>query len=396
MNILRSILISVFILLVACNSADKKSNKYIEFNKEIQLKYAPDRRVAIYSVSVEMKKDTMFLTGETTNPLALNELLSILKQDAIIFKNNVELLPNATVGDLKYAIVTNSIANIRSEPNHAGELATQAILGTELKVYKNDDNFYLVQTPDAYISWVDDGGITVMNENDFLAWKNSKKIIYTQIVGNVYEDETFNTIISDIVLGAQLKLVAMQKTSYLVQFPDGRIGYVKNTEARLYDEWITNLTPSKELIETYARTFLGSPYLWGGTSSKGMDCSGFVKTVYLMNGFVTPRDASQQINAGKVVDENLKFEGLEKGDLMFFGKKAEGDKKQRVTHVGIWLGNGKQEYIHASERVRINSADANSTVYNAYLVTHYLGSRRYLGVKDLLISNLKNDYISSN
>ncbi|SFS31920.1 C40 family peptidase [Lutibacter maritimus] len=389
MSTLKNFIIGTFIILIGCNTATKNIDQYVQYNKNIQLKYAPDRRVALYTVAIEMKNDTLFLSGETNNAEAVNELITKLKHDKVVFKNNVDILPNATIATLKYAIVNNSIANIRSNPNHAAELATQAILGTELKVFKYDDYFYLVQTPDGYISWVDAGGITLMDATTFLAWQQAKKVIYTQIVGNVYEDEACTTIMSDIVIGAQLKLINQQKSRYQVQFPDGRIGYIKNNEASLYDDWIANVTPSKELIETYARSFLGSPYLWGGTSSKGMDCSGFVKTVYLMNGFVIPRDASQQIYAGKVVDENLTFEGLEKGDLLFFGAKADGDKKQRVTHVGIWLDNGKKEYIHASERVRINSADVNSPVYNEYLVTHYLGSKRYLGVNDTLITNLK-------
>ena len=108
-----------------------------------------------------------------------------------------------------------------------------------------------------------------------------------------------------------------------------------------------------------------------------------------MNGFIIPRDASQQINAGKTVDSNLAFEGLEKGDLLFFGRKATSDKNQRVTHVGIWLGNNKMEFIHASGNVHINSMDEIQPNYDEFNKNRYLGSKRYLNVKDEKIINLK-------
>ncbi|MDZ7612806.1 MAG: NlpC/P60 family protein [Flavobacteriaceae bacterium] len=105
-----------------------------------------------------------------------------------------------------------------------------------------------------------------------------------------------------------------------------------------------------------------------------------------MNGYVIPRDASQQIFAGKVVDPHMKFEGLEKGDLLFFGNKASAEKKQKVTHVGIWLGGG--EFIHASKQVRISSIDPASALFDKTNQERYLGSRRYLDQKDPQIQNL--------
>ena len=110
-----------------------------------------------------------------------------------------------------------------------------------------------------------------------------------------------------------------------------------------------------------------------------------------MNGFIIPRDASQQVNAGQIVDANLQFEGLEKGDLLFFGKKATPEKRQRVTHVGIWLGNGKGEFIHASGNVHISSIDDYQPNYDEFNKNRYLGSKRYLGVKDDLIIDLKEN-----
>lgn len=377
------------VLFYSCETDENSIQSFENLNDSIKIKYAPDKRVAIYNVSLEEKGDVLVLKGETDNAAAIEELRKVIATKGSKFEDKVTVLPDAVVGDEKYAIANNSVCNLRGNAKHSAELATQVVLGTKLKVLKKEGSFTLVQTPEKYIAWVDNGGIQLVNKKKLEEWLDSGLVIYSKTTGNLYQDKDFTIILADIVLGGKVKLKEELTNSYKIQLPDGRIGFVKKVEAQIYSSWLENLNPSQEGIENYAKSLLGSPYLWGGTSSKAVDCSGFVKTVYLMNGFVTPRDASQQIFAGKIVDENLKFEGLEKGDLLFFGSKATEIKKQRVTHVGIWLGNGKKEFIHSSGRVKLNSVDSSSNIYDEGNVNRYLGSRRYLGVEDSLIIDLK-------
>jgi len=383
----------VSILFFSCTTTQTQDlSKYQNINDSIKKEYAPDKRVAIYDITINKNQNKIVLKGESDQPEAVEALKQKLTGNNIQIIDSVLILPDASVGETKYAVVNNSVANIRSKGKHSGELATQAILGTGLKVLKIVGSFYLIQTPDAYISWVDHGGVTLMNENEYLTWNEAIKIIYTQTWGYSYQGKNTNSIkVSDLVLGAQLKLLSDEGKFYKVEYPDKRIGFVKKSESELYNKWIEEVKPSGELIEKYAYDFIGAPYLWGGTSTKGMDCSGFTKTVFLMNGFIIPRDASQQINAGLDVDPNLKFENLQKGDLMFFGRKATDSTKQRTTHVGIWLGNGKGEFIHEASQVRLSSINPKSEYYDKANTNRYLGSRRYLGVKDKMITDLKTD-----
>uniref|UniRef100_UPI00259BDE0E C40 family peptidase n=1 Tax=uncultured Polaribacter sp. TaxID=174711 RepID=UPI00259BDE0E len=386
MKLLIPFLFFFLIALVSCKDNSKTIEELQKISSNLKKKYAPDKRVALFDIQFQNKNDEIILTGETTSKKAFFILIDSLEHKEILFDSKVRVLPDSAVKDLKYAIARNSVINIRSKPKHSAELGTQGLLGMPLKVLDKKGDFYRIQTPDNYISWVDKGGITRINKTDFENWNSSKKVIFTKNFGYVYANKMENSeIISDITLGGILLYISEDNAFYKIKYPDNRMGYLKKNEAEIYDSWLDNLNPSEEKIESIAKSMDGFPYLWGGTSSKGMDCSGFTKMVYLMNGFIIPRDASQQINAGKTVDKKLDFSDLQKGDLVFFGTKATSEKKQRVVHVGIWLGNGKQEFIHASGNVHISSMDSNHPLYDEFNKNRYLGSRRYLGVKDKMI-----------
>ena len=375
---------------ISCNNSFKGVEEIEKISKIIKKQHAPDSRVAIYNIDITSNSKDLILKGETDSKEALQQLLDSLSSKKITYKNHIRILPDSAVGNKKYAVGNNSVINIRSKPKHSAELGTQGLLGMDLKVLDKKGDFYRVQTPDNYISWVDKGGIKLMTLKELNQWEKEDKIIYTSNSGYVYQQKNdVSSIVSDIVFGGILGLKKEHTLFYEVQYPDNRIGFVKKTEAISYTAWLHKNPSNADFIETTARTFLGAPYLWGGTSTKGVDCSGFTKTVYLMIGLIIPRDASQQVTAGKIIDENLKFEGLQKGDLLFFGRKATNDKKQRVTHVGIWLGNGKGEFIHSSGKVHLSSINEDQPNYDEFNKNRYLGSRRYLDVDDDKIIDLK-------
>jgi cell wall-associated NlpC family hydrolase len=336
--------------------------------------YAPDKRVALWNLTFENDS----LKGETDQLEAYNELLAELSAKEFKFIDAVNQLPEKQLGDQVKALVTISVANIRSQPKHSAELATQALMGTPLNVLKEDDGWYLVQTPDQYLSWVDRAGIQLMTEEEMEIWYRSPKLVFTDLVGYVWKSPDTKEMISDLVAGDILTIENESISHYLVSLPDQRKGWIEKSKAQDWETWISSRNTSPENLISTAKQMMGSPYLWGGTSIKGMDCSGFTKTIFYLNGQIIPRDASQQINEGELIDADKNWEKLQVGDLLFFGEKATSDKKEKVVHVGMWIGNG--EFIHSRGLVRISSFDPESPNYDEYEFNRYLRTKRIVNV----------------
>lgn len=388
MNIKNLLFSSVLILLLvsSCETEKKKEPDFLSHISDVKDEFAPDKRVALFTIEAIKSTDTYILRGESDLPDAVSALKQKLSSENIDFIDSIQLLPSKELEGKTQAVINISVANLRSSPKHSAELATQATLGTPVKVLKKEGGWYYIQTPDKYLSWVDDGGIELMDEKQAAQWKSSEKIIYLETYGHSFASEKVTQIVSDLVAGDVLEVTAVFDKWFKVKYPDGRQAFVLKREAKNYDEWLENLDPSTENLVKTSATLMGVPYLWGGTSTKGMDCSGFTKTIYFLNGMVIPRDASQQVHTGKPIDSIQNFETLQKGDLLFFGRKATDSTTEKVVHVGMWIGNN--EFIHASNMVRISSMDPNAENFDEWNRNRYLRTKRILKEEDEGLLNL--------
>jgi cell wall-associated NlpC family hydrolase len=371
----------ILIVFVACETEKKEENPLEEQITAIKKEYAPDKRIALFDVEAIKNTEKYILKGESNLPNAVSALKEKLSVDNIAFIDSIQILPSEELKGKIYGLITISVANLRSNPKHSAELATQATLGTPVKIYKKEGSWSLIQTPDKYLSWVDSGGMVVFSEQELAQWKSAKKVIYTETTGYSYLKPDLDTqVVSDMVAGAVLKLVKEENEFYAIEYPDGRAGYTSKAESARYSNWLSNLNPTSESLMATSKKLMGLPYLWGGTSTKGVDCSGFTKTIYFLNGMVIPRDASQQVHTGKQTDEDKNFENLEVGDLLFFGQTATDSTAEKVVHVGMWIGN--QEFIHSSGQVRISSMNKEADNYDEYNLNRYLRSKRILKKED--------------
>lgn len=384
----------IFILIFITNNySQTEMEKINSILQNVKERFAPDKRTSVFNIEVVQENEKLILKGETNLSEANTELAKLLYDQNINIKDEIEFLPSKSLGEKIFGVINLSVANLRSKPDHAAELVTQAILGTPIKVLKKgEDGYYLVETPDNYIAWLDDDGFEFITESELVEWNVTPKVIYTKEFGFSFVDANDKSqTVSDLVAGNLLKIIGEDSNFYLAEYPDGRKAYIKKEEAKIFNDWYNALNPTGETILKTAYRFMGIPYLWGGTSAKGMDCSGFTKTVYFLNGIILQRDASQQVNTGELVEVKNGWENLQAGDLLFFGRKADGDKKERVTHVAIYIGDG--DFIHAAGRVRINSLNPSKSYYSKYRDNSFIRAKRILssvgknGIEKILDNN---------
>ena len=341
-------------------------------------KLAPDHRAAVFDVRGTASGNTLTLTGDIQDRGMKEQLLKFLASRVdLTIADSIVALPAPSLGEKTFGIIDVSVANLRTKPEHPAEMASQAILGTPVKILKKKGGWYLVQTPDEYLGWTDDRFVR-MSEADYTAWVQLPKLIVTAATTWVRtaKDKSSQPV-SDVVAGSLLALDGSAGSLYAVRYPDGRTGFIAKDEAEPFDTWIAEARDTPERIVATAKRFFGVPYLWGGTSAKGMDCSGYTKTVYYLNGVLLPRDADQQSAVGDPVDVPAGNMDLKPGDLLFFGAHATPEKPEHVTHVAISLGG--RRFIHASADVHFNSLDPADSDYSDFRTVSFLKARRIIG-----------------
>ncbi|HEX2205044.1 MAG TPA: SH3 domain-containing C40 family peptidase [Longimicrobium sp.] len=299
--------------------------------------YAPDPRLAVFEVTIEVRDEGIALVGACSELDALAELRHALAQASplVSILDEIQTLPEAGPDELVHALVSAAVAPMLAGARVAETQVSQVVLGNRLVVLRSRGRWLQCRSPDGYIGWIHAGYVALMDESAARAWETGADGDAVISLGAEVLDDRGETIMR-LPWGAR----AVRLGADAVRLPDGRVG---RPEGELVAAAVRPLAFPAEgaAMCATATRWLGVPYLWGGVTHGGVDCSGLVQAVYRLHGHVLPRDSDQQSRAGREIDPGPEFESLRPGDLCFFTEDPG-----RVTHVV--MSTGGPEIIHAS------------------------------------------------
>lgn len=335
-----------------------------------------DERETVYQISGTVAKRVVTLSGQVSDGALLDAVVSAIKAiPGAIVQNNVEILPSKKLADKIWAIVNQPVINLGDAPGQAtgSHTVTQAKLGEILELLEEKDGWFRVRTEDNYLGWADPTGFVSMTKEARDELLSGKVALIKDKMTPAYDSSSGQNEVFErkVVQGTVLPLQGYTEQRAVLKLADGRLIYVAKTAVTEFpsrDQVFKEKKGADAIIAT-AEQYLGLPYLWGGTTAYGFDCSGFTQFCFKMNGYFLPRDADMQYAQGVPVDRN----NLQPGDLVFFQTY-----KQGPSHVGIYIGNSKFIHAGSSSGVTINSFNRADKDYSATLDQEYLGARRII------------------
>ena len=344
-------LLLAILLTVSCLTVLKNSNN----------------QSTIAKVDSEIEKDSgKSELPETDNPLATD------KSEEGDRHISLEKLEEAT--DPIHIIL--EVADVYRYASTDSEMVTQALQGEPVKVLSQHDSWVEITLPDQfnYHGWVQISALGIIPPR----WKAANRKIVSVASAEVLERPQKDArVLRVLPLGTVVASYPMTKQGDFtsVQLIDGEQGFVWSKDMLDYQPQDTTLISRAEILTT-ARQLLGQPYFWGGMTTGGLDCSGFIHTVFKVHGVLLHRDADLQYSNDGV---SVTSDELNPGDLVFFETYTKG-----ASHLGIYVGNKK--FIHASSSKGVSYASLDETYF----------SQRFIGAKRIVQQRPNNEEVKMN
>jgi cell wall-associated NlpC family hydrolase len=290
-----------------------------------------DWRTAVFSIEARaLEKNVVYLTGrvlEAANLTALNKAIIKAHPRLKVDAHAVQVLRNPKNSILS---VGTNLTSLHKATSFGAEQTNQMVYGEQVEVLEEKARWVFVRQMDGYLSWTYRPYLTDAPR------PAPTHIVLAAAIELRSLPEAAAPIVTRLFSGTRVKVEALKKG--WAQVIANKTGWMPLADLRALDDIPKAIKARRAQLSDDSARMLGVPYLWGGTTGNGIDCSGFARLLHQWIGIDIPRDADMQCAAAKPVEPPF-----QPGDLLFFG---EGDSARSITHVGVSLGGWKM--IHAS------------------------------------------------
>jgi len=312
-----------------------------QYLQVIKHELVADSRLIAFTPSAQMHGDMVLLGGYAesaelkTTTQRVFQLIGFLKID-----NQMQVLPDAALGGQAQALVTAPKTFLYDQPAAPHESLSQAIIGDPIFLLRKEGDFYLCHAGDGYVGYIAASALRPIDAETFAHYLQGPRATITK---------DFHSGALYLPIGAHLRVAAEES----LELPDG-------AKLQVPKENVASSSPDADerigKIITAAKQMLGTPYVWGGRTTQGVDCSGLTGAAFQAAGVVLPRDADQQALCGTLVATSSCRNALAAGDLLFFISN-----RGQIHHVALYLGS--DQFLEATTPVAkissLNPKDAN-------------------------------------
>lgn len=320
-------------------------------------KFYLDERIWYQDVQAELKDGKIVLTGEAFFKIPIKALGKRLRKAGYeqAIDDQITYLPESFSDDKGYAVVTVPYVMSRYQPVKVKQEGTELLYGEPIRLIRETGEFYQVQSPTGYLGYIPKETVRTMNLEEWNRYHHPEQAIFDK-----------STTLKN---GLEIKM-----GTRLPFLPNGNLLLADGSEFALYGDayHVTDAAanPLRMKIIESGKRYLDLPYVWGGRSADGLDCSGFVGQSYSLNGIFLQRDTDEMSNTGRIIGLPGWTDAMLPGDLLFFT-----GSRRLITHVAIYMGDGK--VIHSlGSGVQIQSIDPDDVDYAERLHSRFIFAKR--------------------